>query len=238
MRQQMKAAASLAVLRYAGLAPPSSISSNTTGAPRTPARARTSPLWRPHVTYAACLALAVTLCAVGVSSAEDKAPLGNYEHLKQLEPLIGVWTMEFVAPEDRPTTNIKKGQKLTLTVTYKWDVNTNAILNHNTIGEPGSDPFWRSTWLIGWDTANKRIIAFSFESTGGHAVTHDWKIEGDKVTGKSTGSLPAGNKTAWTMVISDIKKDSCVWQLTDMTVDGKKEPGYHIKWPLKRAEAK
>ena len=167
--------------------------------------------------YAACLALALTLCAAGLSIAEDKAPPGNYEHLKQLEPLIGTWTAEFVAPQDRPTANIKKGDKLTLTVTYKWDVKKSAISNHNTIGEPGSAPVWESTWLIGWDTANKCIVSFAFESTGGHAVTYDWEIQGDKVTFKGKGSLPAGNKTAFTMVFSDIKKDSCVWQMIDMT---------------------
>src|SRR5437016_13576339 len=120
--------------------------------------------------YAVCLALALTLCAVGMSGAQDHAPLGNYEHLKKLEPLIGTWTVEFVAPEDRPTTNIKKGQKLTLTVNYKWDVKKSAILNHNTIGETGSDPVWEYTMLIGWDTANKRIVSFACESTGGHAL--------------------------------------------------------------------
>jgi hypothetical protein len=190
------------------------------------------------MTFAACLALAVILCAVGMSGAEDKAPVGNYEHLKKLEPLIGTWTAEWDAPEDRPTTKIKKGDKLTLTVTYKWDVKKNAILKHDTIGEPGSDPFWESTMLIGWDTANKRIVSFAFESTGGHGVTHDWEIQGDKVTFKGEGSLPAGNKTAWTMVFSDIKKDSWVWQLIDMMVDGKKEPSHHMEWTLKRAKAK
>jgi hypothetical protein len=39
------------------------------------------------------------------------------------------------------------------------------------------------------------------------------------------------------MVFSDIKKDSCEYQLTDMTVDGKKAPG-HPKVTLKRAKAR
>ena len=189
--------------------------------------------------YAACLGLALTLCAVGLSRAEDKAPPGNYEHLKKLEPLIGTWTGEFVAPQDHPTANIKKGDKLTLTSTYKWDLDKSAITNHNTIGVPGSDPVWQGTFFIGWDTANKRIVCSAFEFTGGHAVMHDWEIKGDKVTFKAKGSLPAGNKTAWTMAFSDIKKDSFVWQMIDMTVDGKEvEPGLLMKWTLKRAEAK
>ena len=190
------------------------------------------------MTFAACLALAVILCAVGMSGAEDKAPVGNYEHLKKLEPLIGTWTGEWVTSVDRPTAKIKKG-KLPVTVTFKWDVNKSAILKHDTIGEPGSDPFWESTMLIGWDTANKRIVCSAFEFTGGHAVMHDWEIKGDKVTFKAKGSLPAGNKTAWTMVFSDIKKDSFMWEMIDMTVDGKEvEPGLLMKWTLKRAEAK
>lgn len=189
--------------------------------------------------HATCLGLALALCAVGLARAEDKAPLGNYEHLKMLEPLIGTWTEESIAAEDRPTTNIKKGDKLTLTVSYKWDVSKSVILNHNTIRKDGAAVVWESTFLIGWNTASKRIASFAFESTGGHAVTHGWEVKGDKVTFKGKGSLPAGNRTTWTMVISDIKKDSCVQQLTDMTVDGKKAPGLAgWKWTLKRAKAR
>jgi hypothetical protein len=179
----------------------------------------------------------VTLCAVALSRAEDNTPPGNYEHLKKLEPLIGTWTGEWVSSQDRPTANLKKGEKLVLTVTYKWDVHKNAILNRHAIGRPDSDPVWQSAWLIGWDTANKRIVSFAFESTGGHAMTEDWEIQGDKVTFKGKGSLPAGSKTAFTMVISDIKKDSCATQMIDLTVDGKKQPDDN-KVTLKQAEAR
>jgi hypothetical protein len=190
------------------------------------------------MSYAVCLGLALALCAVGMSSAEDKAPLGNHEHLKKLEPLIGTWTGEWDTSQDRPTAGLKKGEKLTLTVTFTWDVKKSAILNYNTVGEPEAAPAWQSAMLIGWDTANKRIVSCTFEATGGHAVTYDWKVQPDKVTFKGQGSLPAGNKTGWTMVYSDIEKDSCIWQLIDMTVDGKKAPGQHIKATLKRAQAK
>jgi hypothetical protein len=188
------------------------------------------------VKYAACLALALALCAVGLSGAEDKAPLSNYKHLKGLEPLIGTWTGERDFPQDWPTANIKKG-KYPFTVTFKWDAKKSAISSHHSIGRPGSAPLWKAVWLVGWDTANKRIVGIGFEATGGHALTHDWEIQGDKVTFKGRGSLPAGNKTAWTMIFSDIKKDTCVYQLTDMTVDGKKAPGHH-KVTLKRARAR
>jgi hypothetical protein len=189
------------------------------------------------MTCAACLALALTLCAVGMSSAQDNAPLGNYQHLKKLEPLIGTWTGEFVSPHDWPTAYIKKGDKITLTLTYKWNLNMSVISNNNAMGQPGSDPFWQSTWLIGWDTANKRIVSFSFENTGGHQVVDDWEIQGDKVTAKGEGSDPFGRKTTFTMVISDIKKDSCEWQMIDVTMDGKKQPDF-AKVTLNRAQAK
>ena len=185
--------------------------------------------------YAACLAL--TLCAVGMSHAEDKALPGNYEYLKKLKPLIGTWTGEFVAPQDHPTANIKKGDKLTWTSTYKWDLNKSAITNHNTIGVPGSDPIWQGTFFIGWDTANKRIVCFAFETTGGHQVIDDWDIRGDKVTAKGKGSDPFGRKTSFTQVISDIKKDSCVMEMIDVMMDGKKQPDF-AKLTLKRAQIK
>lgn len=142
----------------------------------------------------------------GMSSAGDKAALGNYEHLKQLEPLIGAWTADFISPIDWPTAYIKKGEKLTHTITRKWDLDKSVIAQHWTIGAPGSEPIWRSTWLIGWDTTNKRIVCFAFETTGGHQVIDDWQIQGDKVIAKGKGSDPFGRKTTFTMVISDIKK--------------------------------
>lgn len=173
-----------------------------------------------------------------MSDAADKAPLGNYEHLKDLEPLIGTWTGAWDTSQDRPTAGLKKGEELTLTVTWKWEVHKSAISLNYAVGRPDSDPVWKSTWLIGWDTANKRIICTSFESTGGHARADDWEIQGDRVTFKGKGSLPDGRKTAWTMVYADIKKDSCVTYLTDMMVDGEEQPGHHLKSTLKRVEAR
>ena len=173
-----------------------------------------------------------------MSDAADKAPLGNYEHLKGLEPLIGTWAGEWDIPQDRPTANIKKGN-YTLTVTWKWEVFQSALSLHYAVGQPGSDPIWRLIMLIGWDTASKRIICTAFEATGGHARVDDWEIQGDKVTFKGKGSLPAGNKTAWTMIYSDINKDSCTTQMTDVLVDGQaspSQPGWKVM--LKRVEAR
>ena len=161
-----------------------------------------------------------------MSDTADKALPGNYEHLKKLEPLIGTWTGEFESPHDWPTANIKKGDKIIRTLTYKWDLDKSIISNHQTWGQPGSDPVWQSTWLIGWDTLNKRIVCFAFENTGGHQVIDDWEIQGDKVTAKGKGSDPFGRKTTFTVVISDIKKDSCVWQIRDTTIAGKKVSDY------------
>lgn len=189
------------------------------------------------MTYAVCLVLALTFCTVRMSGAEDKSLPGNYERLKKLEILIGTWTGEFVSPHDWPTANLKKGDKLTTIVTYKWDLNKSIISNHQTIGAPGSDPVWQGTFFIGWDTANKRIVCFAFETTGGHQVIDDWEIQGDKVTAKGKGSDPFGRKTTFTMVVSDITKESCVRQFIDVTMDGKKQPDF-AKIALKRAKAK
>jgi hypothetical protein len=186
---------------------------------------------------AVCLALALTLCAVGVARAADQGLPGNYEDLKKLEPLIGTWTGQFVAPQDHPTANIKKGDQLTLTSTYKWDLNMSTVSNYQTIGVPGSGPIWQATFLIGWDTANKRIVCFAFESTGGHQVIDDWVIHSDKVTLKGKGSDPFGRKTNFTMIISDVKKDSCVREMIDITIDGTKQPDW-AKLTMKRAQAK
>ena len=68
-------------------------------------------------------------------------------------------------------------------------------------------------------------------------MTHDWEIQGDKVTAKGKGSDPFGRKTTFTMVISDIKKDSCVRQMIDVIIDGKKQPDF-AEVTMKRAQAR
>ena len=172
-----------------------------------------------------------------MSDAAANAPLGNYEHLKKLEHLIGTWSGEFVSPTDWPTANLKKGDKITFTSTYKWELNRSVIADQLSFGVPGSDPFWQATWLIGWDTTNKRIVCFAFETTGGHQVIDDWDIQSDKVTAKGKGTDPFGNKATFTLVISDIKKDSFVFQTIDVTIDGKKRDD-GAKLSLKRVKAK
>jgi hypothetical protein len=169
--------------------------------------------------------------------AQEKGLPGNYEHLKKLEHLIGTWTGEFVSPHDWPTANVKKGDKLTHTLTYKWGLNKSIITNHQAWHQPGSDPVWQGTFLIGWDTLNKRIVSFSFENTGGHQVIDKWEIQADKVTLRGKGSDPFGNETTFAMVLSDINKDSLVWQIIDTTIDGKRRPDSD-KRTLKRVHTK
>src|SRR5688572_26229619 len=125
--------------------------------------------------YAAYFALALTLFAVSVSRAADKGLPGNYEHLKEFEPRIGTCTGEFVAEYDHPTANVKKGDKLIHTLSFQWDLIKSVIVNRNTMAPPGADPIWESTWLIGWDTENKRIVAYAFETTGGHGIIDRWE---------------------------------------------------------------
>jgi hypothetical protein len=68
-------------------------------------------------------------------------------------------------------------------------------------------------------------------------VIDDWEIQGDKVTAKGKSSDPFGRKTTFTMVLSDIKKDSYARECSDTYIDGNKQPDY-AKVTVKRAEAK
>src|SRR5262249_21214414 len=101
-----------------------------------------------------------------MSDAADNRLPGNYEHLKKLEPLIGTWAVEAVAPIDWPTANVKKGDKLINTMSFEWDLDKGIISYRNRLrSSADADPVWQSTWLIGWDTGNKRIVCFAFENT-------------------------------------------------------------------------
>ncbi|MCI0460935.1 MAG: hypothetical protein L0Z62_28635 [Gemmataceae bacterium] len=167
------------------------------------------------------LAVVVVLGVVGLSQGQGKATPSNYEHLKQLEWLIGTHTDETVAKKDEPGA-VKKGDKLTWTLSYKWALNKNAIQTSLTI-KTKSATVWERAGMIGWDTANKQLVSGAFNSAGGHAMAI-WSSKDGKWYIKGKGSNGEGKSTSSTIVLSEITKDSFVTQTIDPTVGGEKQP--------------
>lgn len=146
-----------------------------------------------------------------LSSVRDTpyAPPSNYEHLKDLEWLIGDWADE-------------KDNGAIGRASFEWSETQNFIVGtfsaaFKNVQVTGGEQ------RIGWDAAAKQIRSWSFDDDGGFAEA-TWTRDGDRWVVKSERVLPDGKKIVATNVITRIDVDDITWQSKDRTVDGKAEP--------------
>ena len=133
-------------------------------------------------------------------------PPTNFEHLRDLNWLIGEWVDEDV-----------KGP--VASVTYEWTDNQNWITSSLVTSIKDVELSGRTQW-IGWDASKKQIRSWSFDSTGGFGEGV-WAKEGKKLTIKTNATLPDGKKITATSLITKVDDDHVTWQVTSRTLDGK-----------------
>jgi hypothetical protein len=166
------------------------------------------------------LAIVAVLGVGGLLQGQDQAPPSNYEHLKSLEWFIGEFKCEMTADKDQGA--VKKGDKLTMTASRKWALNKNAIafsLKRSTASATVSEV----AGMFGWDPAAKQIMAYGFNSDGGHGMVRLSSKDG-KWYSKIKGLNPEGKPFSFTTVFSEITRDSYVTQRIDWTEGGEKLP--------------
>jgi uncharacterized protein (TIGR02246 family) len=136
-------------------------------------------------------------------------PPTNYEHLRQLEWLIGEWADEVEGAE-------VGRMAFTWSDNQGFIVNTYSTMAKNVLLSGG-------TQWIGWDPSAKRIRSWTFDSMGGFGEG-SWARDGDKFVIKSTAVLQDGRKMAATNVVTRVDANTITWQGKDRTLDGKPLP--------------
>jgi uncharacterized protein (TIGR02246 family) len=146
-----------------------------------------------------------------LSSVRDSVfvPPTNYEHLSQLEWLIGEWVDEVEGAE--------VGH-----MTFTWSENQGFIVN--TYSTTAKNLILSSgTQWIGWDPSEKRYRSWTFDSMGGFGEG-SWTKDGNKWISKSSAVLQDGRKMTATNVVTRINADTISWQSKDRTLAGKPIP--------------
>ncbi len=136
-------------------------------------------------------------------------PPSNVEHFEDLEWLLGDWVSE-----------AEKGEGAT--ASYSWAENRNFIVSHFTTTLDGL-PIVGGTQWIGWDAIDKQIRSWTFYSGGGvgEAV---WMQEGNKWTTRTAARTRDGRKVTGSNSITKVDRDHLIWQVANLTVDGKAVP--------------
>ena len=136
-------------------------------------------------------------------------PPSNAEHFEELEWLIGEWTGEETKGESARSS-------------YSWAENKNFIVSSFATTLNGVPVIGGTQW-IGWDAIDKQIRSYSFYSGGGIGEAI-WTNDGNSWQIKTTAKTANGKRVSAINVVTRMDTDHATWQVTQLTVDGKKMP--------------
>lgn len=137
-----------------------------------------------------------------VSDAER--PLSQYEHLKELEWLVGDW--------------IDEDDEASIEITTHWDRQKNFLVQEfRVIAEDRLQLEVRQR--IAWDPIQKNIRSWMFDSDGGFGEG-TWAQKGDAWAVNQVFTLPDGSKASAVNIYSKTGKDSYTWTSTGREVGG------------------
>jgi uncharacterized protein (TIGR02246 family) len=139
------------------------------------------------------------------AAAEPPAPPpSSYEHLKELEWMIGSW--------------IDQDEDATVQTDCEWTKNQNFI-NRSFAVVVGDQVDLAGMQIIGWDPVKKEIRSWIFDSDGGYSEGK-WTRKGDRWVIQQTGVLPDGRKTSAVNIMRRVDDNSFTWQSTQRAVGG------------------
>jgi uncharacterized protein (TIGR02246 family) len=145
---------------------------------------------------------------VEIDDKPPQAPPSNYEHLKELEWMIGSW--------------IDEDENATVQTDCEWTKNRNfmtrsfAAVVRDHVARAGMQ-------IVGWDPVAKRIRSWVFDSDGGYSEG-TWNHKGDKWIVQQKGTLPDGGQTTSTNIVTRVDDNAFTWQAIDRQVDGEMLP--------------
>lgn len=157
-----------------------------------------------------------------VSEEEAPAPPpSNYEHLQELEWMVGSWV-----DNNDPGVSIQTD--------CEWTKNRNfmtrsfAVVIGDQIGMSGMQ-------IVGWDPAAKQIRSWVFDSGGGFGEGK-WTRKENRWIIQSAGTLPDGGRATATNIVTRVDDNSFTWQSVNRGVDGELLPNVDEVLVVRKAD--
>lgn len=134
-----------------------------------------------------------------IEGVRERNPLpASYEHLKQLEWLVGDWMV-----------NAKKAEHITFSIHCHWTENKSFLICMYTARH--LDVIRHGTEVIGWDAKEKKVRSWMFDSGGG--FTHGfWQKDGNRCTIDVSGETPDGEVAKGTRILTAIDADTFTFE--------------------------
>jgi uncharacterized protein (TIGR02246 family) len=131
-------------------------------------------------------------------------PPSNYEHLKELEWMVGSW--------------VDADETATVHTDCEWTKNKNFMTRSFAL-VAGDSVEMSGMQIIGWDPAAKAISSWVFDSDGAFSEGK-WTRKDNRWLIQQTGTLADGAKSSATNIITQIDDNSFTWQSINRQVDG------------------
>lgn len=139
-----------------------------------------------------------------VTEESSAAAPSNYQHLKDLEWMVGAW--------------IDQNDDAVVRIDCDWAKNQN-FMHRSFAVEIGDQVDMAGLQIIGWDPIAKQIRSWVFDSDGGFGEGA-WTRHGDAWHIQQTGFLPGGSKSSMVNIMQPVDDDSFTWQSVSREVDG------------------
>ncbi len=143
-----------------------------------------------------------------VTEEEVVIPLTNYEHLKELEWMIGNWV------DDSETASV--------VTECNWTRNQNFITRSFKVVIEGESAM-SGMQVIGWDAAETTICSWVFATDGGFGEAV-WTRKDDRWYIKQSGVLADGARSSSVNILTRVDDDTCTWQSINRVVGGELLP--------------
>jgi uncharacterized protein (TIGR02246 family) len=125
--------------------------------------------------------------------------LSPYEHLRQLEWLVGDW--------------VDEGAESVVETSCRWAENKSFLLQDFAIKTKGTLTL-KGTQRIGWDPTAKQFRSWTFDAQGGFAEAF-WTNVGDRWVIRATGVRSDGSMASATRTLTPVAKDRVIVATTD-----------------------
>jgi uncharacterized protein (TIGR02246 family) len=128
--------------------------------------------------------------------------LSHYEHLKELEWLVGDW--------------VEESESAVVVSSVGWADNRSFLLRSFEVRVTGK-PALTGTQRIGWDPLTKQIKSWVFDSQGGYGDGL-WMRSGNQWVIKATGVRADGRTATATQVLTYLNNETLRWKSIDRTL--------------------
>ncbi len=141
---------------------------------------------------------------------EEAEPVfrSNYQHLKELEWMIGTW--------------VDQDGSSKIETTSQWSKNQNFIARRFSASVEGESDL-SGVQIIGWDPVDQNIRSWVFDSDGGFGGS-TWKKKGNSWIISSAATLSDGRKASAVKTLTLVDEDTITWQASGRSLDGELLP--------------